>query len=136
MALTNTIGTFYQPFKDKANAYTPIAIVRYQTSTSFGGTAATRVPICPTGTALGAGSGIWLTSLNVTTGGSCATCVLSVYFDDAVTFVGPTGGGTMAFNFGPDGLLLGNTATASVELAISAGSTATVYAVATYYKIS
>lgn len=26
MALTNTIGTFYQPFKDKSNAYTPIQV--------------------------------------------------------------------------------------------------------------
>ena len=133
MALTNTIGSFYQPFKDKATAYTPVAITRYQTATSFV-TVGVRTAICPTGTASGAGTGIWLQSLNVTTGGSCATAVVTVYFDDAVAFVGPTGGGTMALNFGPDGLFIGNTSTASVELAL-AGSTATVYAVATYYKI-
>ena|SRR3990167_4385124 len=135
MAITNTQGNFYKPFAGNWNDATPPKIQVLQTAVA--GSTMGVFKILPTATVL---DNVQLFSLNISikdaTAGAQVDVMAGVNTIGAI-YTGATATITSQnlrptnFNFGPFGLMIGSTATASCELNIVTG-TATVIAVATF----
>ena len=130
MAITNSLGAFQAPMKYDCNHRTPVMADFLQTSGSAVGTAT--VNIIAKESSADACHLLWLT---VAQTDPTAAGVCTIYAGTA-TVLGQfaTGAiGSMQFNFGPVGLVCGNTDTYSCY--IKSTGTTTVYFAAGFYRL-
>jgi hypothetical protein len=135
MAITNTIGTFYKPFYNKPNDYTPVKIEILQTSGAIGATTTAEIFADPT-----TSDDFHLLWITVNYIAPTSTAIARVYAGtDLILSQGETvntgGSSYIHANYGPVGLMCGTTTTASVSLVCAATLTSATFVAQGYRKV-
>jgi len=129
MALTNTMGTYFNPFYGKSTDVTPSRVEFLQTMGTV-----VNATSCSFFAAATASDDFHVTALNFTVNFGTTTAIGSVYLSthkigeiQPVTGAGTAGSFHYNYSFGPIGALTGTTTTATVSLQFAATCTSVFF---------